>query len=84
MGLKSFLGIQYARWVNQQNAWWINNPIKAQKKVFKSLMSKAEKTAFGKEHGFATISSYKDFKSTVPVRNYEGLKPYIKRALDGE
>jgi hypothetical protein len=84
MGLKSFFGVQYARWVNQQNAWWINNPIKAQKKVFKSLMSKAEKTAFGKEHGFATISSYKDFKSAVPVRGYEGLKPYIKRALDGE
>ena len=84
MGLKSFFGVQYARWVNQQNAWWINNPIKAQKKVFKSLMSKAEKTAFGKEHGFATISSYKDFKSAVPVRDYEGLKPYIKRALDGE
>ena len=84
MGLKSFFGVQYATWVNQQNAWWINNPIKAQKKVFKSLMSKAEKTAFGKEHGFATISSYKDFKSAVPVRDYEGLKPYIKRALDGE
>lgn len=84
MGLNSFFGVQYARWVNQQNAWWINNPIKAQKKVFKSLMSKAEKTAFGKEHGFATISSYKDFKSAVPVRDYEGLKPYIKRALDGE
>jgi hypothetical protein len=84
MGLKSFFGVQYARWVNQQNAWWINNPIKAQKKVFKSLMSKAEKTAFGKEHGFATISSYKDFKSAVPVRDYEELKPYIKRALDGE
>ena len=84
MGLKSFFGVQYARWVNQQNAWWINNPIKAQKKVFKSLISKAEKTAFGKEHGFATISSYKDFKSAVPVRDYEGLKPYIKRALDGE
>ena len=84
MGLKSFFGVQYARWVNQQNAWWINNPIKAQKKVFKSLMSRAEKTAFGKEHGFATISSYKDFKSAVPVRDYEGLKPYIKRALDGE
>lgn len=84
MGLKSFFGVQYARWVNQQNAWWINNPIKAQKKVFKSLMSKAEKTAFGKEHGFATISSYKDFKSAVPVRDYEGLIPYIKRALDGE
>jgi hypothetical protein len=84
MGLKSFFGVQYARWVNLQNAWWINNPLKAQEKVFKSLISKAEKTAFGKIHGFENIKSYEDFKSVVPLRDYEELKPYIERALEGE
>jgi hypothetical protein len=84
MGLKSFFGVQYARWVNLQNAWWINNPLKAQEKVFKSLISKAEKTAFGKNHGFENIKSYEDFKSVVPLRDYEELKPYIERALEGE
>ena len=57
MGLKSFLGIQYARWVNYQNQRWINNPLKSQKRVFKSLISKAKNTAFGKDHGFENIKS---------------------------
>ena len=84
MGLKSFFGVQYARWVNQQNAWWTNNPLKAQEKVFKSLISKAKNTAFGKDHCFENIKSYEDYKSVVPLRDYEELKPYIERALEGE
>lgn len=84
MGLKSFFGVQYARWVNRQNAWWVNNPLKAQEKVFKSLISNAQKTAFGKDHCFETIRSYEDYKSAVPLRDYEALKPYIERALEGE
>lgn len=83
MGLKSFFGVLYARVVKQQNKWWIKNPIKSQEKVFNSLISQASKTAFGKEHDFKRIRSYEDFKSRVPVRDYEGLKTYIERTLEG-
>ena len=84
MGLKSFFGVLYARAVKQQNEWWIKNPIKSQEKVFNSIISQASETAFGKEHDFNRIRSYEDFKSKVPVRDYESLKIYIERALGGE
>ena len=84
MGLKSFFGTLYARVVKQQNKWWIENPIKSQEKVFASLISQASETDFGKEHDFKNIRSYEDFKSRVPVRDYEDLKIYIERTLEGE
>ena len=84
MGLKSFFGVLYACVVKQQNRLWIKNPIKSQEKVFNSLISRASETVFGKEHDFNRIRSYEDFKSRVPIRDYEGLKSYIERALDGE
>ena len=84
MGLKSFFGVLYARVVKQQNKWWIKNPIKSQEKVFNSLISRASETAFGKEHDFKHIRSYEDFKSRVPIRDYEDLKTYVERTLEGE
>ena len=55
MGLKSFLGVQYAKWVGRRNAWWIKNPILSQEKLFKHLISKGATTAFGKDHSFENI-----------------------------
>ena len=83
MGLKSFFSVLYAFVVKQQNKWWIKNPIKSQEKVFSSLISQASETAFGKEHDFKRIRSYEDFKSRVPIRDYEGLKTYIEHMLEG-
>mgnify|MGYP001183080868 FL=1 len=84
MGIKSFFGVLYARLMAQQNKFWIKNPIEAQKKVFKNLISKGSNTSFGKEHGFNNIVSYEDFKSRVPVRDYEGHRHYIESILSGK
>jgi hypothetical protein len=39
---------------------------------------------FGKEHGFKNIRKYEDFIQNIPVRDYEGHKPYIDRMMLGE
>ena len=59
-------------------------PIDTQKRVFKSLISEAGATRFGKDHGFDTITSYQDFAEKVPIRDYEEIKGYIQQILDGE
>ncbi len=41
-------------------------------------------TAFGKDHGFATIRTEADFRRQVPIRDYEGLRPYVNRIIAGE
>ena len=84
MGLKSALSKPFAAWVNRQVSRWKNNPIAAQDKVFRALLAKAKSTAFGQDHAFETIKTYQDFKNSVPIRDYEQLRPYIERVVAGE
>jgi len=84
MELKSALSKPFAAWVNRQVLRWKNNPIAAQDKVFFALLNKAKLTAFGQDHGFETIQTYQDFKKSVPIRDYEQLRPYIERVAAGE
>lgn len=64
-----------------------NNPEEAQLLTFKELIQSAKNTVFGKEYNFNKISKNTDielFKKTVPISDYEGLKPYIDRIKAGE
>ena len=84
MGIKSKLARIYAAYTVKKNKKWIDHPIESQQKTFRHLISQAEHTAFGKAHQFKQIVSYNDFKAQVPIRNYEALKPYIERIINGE
>ncbi|RZL39481.1 MAG: hypothetical protein EOP00_27760, partial [Pedobacter sp.] len=84
MGLKAALSKPFAAWVVRKVDKWKYNAVKAQHETFKSLIKAAKNTAFGKDHHFSSISSYDDFKRNVPIRDYEGLKPYIDRVVNGD
>ena len=60
------------------------NPMKYQMEWFRYLITNGAETAFGKEHGFDSIKSIKDFQHRVPVRDYNHTAPYINRMLQGE
>jgi len=59
------------------------NPIDSQRQVFHDLIGSAQFTEYGKKYGFDQINSIADFQRQVPVNNYESLKPYIQRILEG-
>ena len=61
-----------------------SNPFAAQNNVLRSLLQFAKRTRFGREHGFSTIRHYKDFARQIPIRDYEGLLPYVDAILSGE
>lgn len=63
---------------------WASQPLEAQERVFKNLISTAGHTVFGKDHHFDEIENYEDFKKHVPVRDYEGLKDYIYMIRQGK
>ena len=84
MSIKSFFAIPFAKIATRNVYKWANNPHVTQEKVFKNLISKGRKTAFGKDHNFDTISNYSDFKKEVAVTDYEGLRPYVDRMVAGE
>ena len=60
------------------------DPVGCQEALMRSFVDSAKLTAFGKDHGFDKISTYEDFKKSVPLRNYEQLLPYIERIKAGE
>jgi len=63
---------------------FVLNPIDTQQQVFNDLISSAQYTEFGKQYGFEKYNGVADFKSSVPINDYESLKPYIQRILEGE
>ncbi len=84
MGLKSAAAKIFSKINFKYEQKWIQNPVETQHKVFQQLISEAKNTVFGKDHQFESIKDYNDFKNKVPVRDYEGLKPYIDRIVAGE
>ena len=48
------------------------------------LVERHASTAFGRDHHFASIRTYEDFRASVPVGNYETLRPYVKRVFAGQ
>lgn len=84
MGIKASLSKVFAGHVIRKRSRWANNPISTSENDFKKLIAKGAQTAFGKDHDFKNIQTYDDFKERVPIRSYEGLKPYIERVINGE
>jgi len=60
------------------------NALKDQDRMLRMLIQKGKKTKFGKDHGFAEIKTAADFKSKVPIRDYEGLRFYIDQVVEGK
>ena len=84
MGIKSFLSKPFANLVNNQTKEWSLNAARSQKEVFNNLIGGANQTVFGKDHDFKSIKSFKEYQERVPIRDYEGLKPYVDQILKGK
>jgi len=57
---------------------------RVQDSVLNELIAAHAATAFGRDHGFSSLRTYEDFRSAVPVRKYEDLRPYMERVFGGE
>ena len=63
---------------------WKNNPVDAQREVLQDLVTSAQYTEFGRKYSFSNLFTVRDFKAAVPVHEYNDLKPYIERIMNGE
>ena len=48
-------------------------PVAVQRRTLRSLVHKARRTRFGRDHGFGAIRTVADFQRAVPLRTYEDL-----------
>ncbi|RRQ50029.1 hypothetical protein DZC72_05475 [Maribacter algicola] len=84
MSLKAFAAKIFAKRIVAKTNKWVRKPDVTQNRVFKELIGKGAGTRFGLDHDFSNIHTYKDFSERVPVRDYEELKSYITRMVNGE
>ena len=84
MAWKSRLLKPVARVVSNQITKAANRPLAAQTQIFQTIVTKAKDTAYGKDHKFAGVNTYNEFKQAVSIQDYEGLRPYVDRIRAGE
>ncbi|RYF91902.1 MAG: GH3 auxin-responsive promoter family protein, partial [Chitinophagaceae bacterium] len=63
---------------------WKTNPVDAQREVLQDLVTSAQYTEFGRKYNFSELFNIRKFKQTVPIHDYEDMKPYIHRIMNGE
>lgn len=67
-----------------QIALFMKYPDEVQDEWFASLINDAIGTEWGKKYDYRSIENLRQFKERVPIQNYDTLKPYIERMLNGE
>ena len=63
---------------------FIKYPFDVQEEWLKTLLSTAKNTEWGKIYDYKSILTIGQFKERVPIQNYDTLKPFIERMLQGE
>lgn len=84
MGIRSILAKPLAAYMAKETNKWSSQPEVYQQRIREYLVREGAKTLFGKDHGFSDIKTYADFKKQVPIRDYEALKPYVEKMLEGK
>lgn len=60
------------------------NPLRLQERKLLAILQANKDTAFGKKYGFSAIRTIRQFQERVPINDYESIKPYINRMIQGE
>jgi hypothetical protein len=84
MSFLSLLSKPLANIIARQTRAWSNRPLEVQQEVFAGLLKGGTNTLFGREHRFSEIKNYDDFKQHIPIRDYEGIRPYVEKIKAGE
>lgn len=84
MSLKAALALPYARHITRKVQQRAADPVATQAAVLAQLVRFANDTRFGREHRLHEVRTHAELLQAVPLRDYEGFKPYIDRILFGE
>ncbi len=60
------------------------DPQRAQQEFLSVVLMRNRDTVFGRQHEFSHIGTTAGYRRHVPIRDYEGFRPYIDRMAHGE
>lgn len=84
MSLKSAIAKPYARFVTNAVMHRAMDPVATQQAVLQELVRFGGDSAFGREHRIHEVRDHQGLVQAVPLRDYEGFRPYMDRILFGE
>jgi hypothetical protein len=84
MKIKSFLAKPFASYIYTKIRKGSATALQDQDAILKELLKVGKTTEFGKAHGLDQVNTYEEFKSAVPIRDYEAFKPYIEKIKEGK
>jgi hypothetical protein len=61
-----------------------HRPREVQEALLRRILTAQTPTDYGRDHGFAHMSTPEDFRRQVPVAGYEYIEPYLARVRRGE
>lgn len=62
----------------------LTDPMKTQRALLSELLARNKNTVYGRERSFKDIDSIEKYQRSVPINNYETLRPYISRLAVGD
>lgn len=63
---------------------WMHDPISTQRKVLQDLVTHAQYTSIGRKYGLTRLFSISAFKKSIPIHEYDDIKPWILQLMNGE
>ncbi|MGH8129382.1 MAG: GH3 family domain-containing protein [Steroidobacteraceae bacterium] len=60
----------------------LRDPMRVQRALLSRIVRANRDTTFGREHAFGRITDHASFARQVPVRDFEGLRPYVDAAIE--
>lgn len=78
------LGTLYGEWLWKRFERAARRPAETQRNLLRQILKANAGTAFGREHGFASIASPEDYRRRVPIRLFKALSGWVERVAAGE
>jgi hypothetical protein len=84
MKIKSYLAKPFAGIIQRKIQRAMHTARQDQHKIMTELIKKGADAEFGKAHNIAQANDYQSFKQAIPIRDYEGFRPYIDKIKEGK
>ncbi|MFM1963683.1 MAG: hypothetical protein RLZZ172_2528 [Bacteroidota bacterium] len=84
MKIKSYLAKPFAGIIQRKIQRVMHTARQDQHKIMTDLIKKGAEAEFGKTHHIAEVNDYQSFKDAIPIRDYEGFRPYIEKIKEGK
>lgn len=84
MKIKSYLAKPFAGIIQRKIQRAMLTARQDQQKIMTDLIKKGADAEYGKAHFISQVNDYQSFKQAIPIRDYEGFRPYIDKIKEGK